>query len=163
MLYKNLEIFFVHVSALEATTIHPSQAAQIAALQWDKAHPKILTKYANYAYIFSSDLGIELFENTSITKYAIKSIEDKQLFYKPIYTLSPVKLKTLKIYIEIYLKTRFIQLSKSLTAVSILLDKKSDNNICLCVNYQSLNSLTIKNWYFLPLIGESLDWLDWAK
>lgn len=49
-------------------------------------------------------LAIELLKNTGINKYAIELIEDTQSFYKLIYILSPIKLKTLKIYIEIYLK-----------------------------------------------------------
>ncbi len=35
---------------------------------------------------------MRLSENTSINKYAIKLIEDKQLFYRPIYNLKLVKL-----------------------------------------------------------------------
>ena len=33
----------------------------------------------------------------------------------------------------------------------------------MCVNYQGLNNLTIKNWYPPPLIGEALDRLCSAK
>ncbi len=31
------------------------------------------------------------------------------------------------------------------------------------MDYRGLNNLTIKNQYPLPLIGESLDWLGWAR
>ncbi len=89
---KNLETFVVHVSALEATTIHPSWAAQIAALQWDKALTEISAKYSDYADVFSSDLAIELPENTGLNEHAIELVEGKQLPYGPIYTLSPVEL-----------------------------------------------------------------------
>ena len=57
---ENSKTFIVHVSALKATTIHSSQKAQIAALQWNKALTKILTKYSDYANIFSIDLAMEL-------------------------------------------------------------------------------------------------------
>lgn len=43
-----------------------------------------------------------------MSKYAIELIEKKQPSYKFIYILRPVKLETLKAYIGIYLKTRFI-------------------------------------------------------
>lgn len=106
---------------------------------------------------------MKLPKNTSINKYTIKTGDSKQLSYEPIYALSLVELETLKTYIKTYLKTGFISPSKSLAGVFILFDKKLNNNLRLCVNYQSLNNLTIKNRYPLPLIGELLDWLGYAK
>ncbi len=163
----------VHVAALEvpiAMPIHLSKAsqvqdnpAQIAALQWDKALTKIPAKYSDYADVFSSDLAIELPENTGMNKHVIELIEGKQPPYGPIYALSPVELETLKTYIKTHLKTRFIQPSKSPAGASILFDKKPDGSLCLCVNYWGLNNLTSKNQYPLPLIGKSLDRLGRAK
>ncbi len=78
---------------------------------------------------------MELLENIGMNEHAIKLIEGKQPSYGPIYVLSPVELETLKTYIKIYLKTRFIQLSKSLLNASIFFNKKLDSNFCLCVDY----------------------------
>ncbi len=103
---------------------------------------------------------MELPENTGMNEYAIELINGKQPSYGPIYALSPVELETLKAYIETHLKTGFIWPSKSPAGAPILLDKKPDGSLCLCVNYQGLNNLTIKNRYPLPLIGEVLDCLD---
>ena len=70
------ETFVMHVAALEAPLagmiIYPSQKAQILALIQDKTPTKILTKYADYADIFSFDLVIELPKKTGINKHAIK-------------------------------------------------------------------------------------------
>ena len=107
----------------------------LAALQQDKAFIKIPSQYINYANVFSSDLVIELPENTGINKYAIKLIEGKQPPYWPIYSLGPVELETLKAYIEIHLKTRFIRPSKSLSGLPILFDKKPDGSLRLYVDY----------------------------
>ena len=74
-----------------------------------------------------------------------------------------MELETLKIDIKTHLKTGFIRSSKSSTGDFILFDQKSDGNPRLCVDYWSLKNLTIKNWYLLPLIGESLDRLGQAK
>ena len=74
-----------------------------------------------------------------------------------------MELKTLKTYIDTHLKTGFIQPSKSPASAPILFDKKPDSSFWLCVNYQGLNNLTIKNQYPLPLIGEALDRLSRAK
>ena len=54
------------------------------------------------------DLIMKLPKITNMNKYAIKLIEEKQLLYKPLYTLSPIELEILKAYIEIHLKTGFI-------------------------------------------------------
>lgn len=69
-----------------------------------------------------------------------------------------MKLKTLKIYIKTpHLKAGFIWSLKFSVGASIFFDKKPDSSLCLYVNYQSLKNLTVKNWYLLPLIDESLD------
>ena len=84
------ETFMLQVAALKISpklpkmTMHPSQAAQIAALQYDEAPTKIPSRYADYANIFSFDLAIELPKNTGINKYAIKLQADKQPPYRPI-------------------------------------------------------------------------------
>ena len=69
----------------------------------------------------------------------------------------------LKIYIKSYPKTGFIWLSKSLADALILFDKKPNRSLWLCIDYQRLNILTIKNRYPLLLIGKFLDWLGHTK
>ena len=100
---------------------------------------------------------MELPENTGINEHAIELVEGKQPPYRPIYSLGPVELETLKAYIETHLKTGFIRPFKSHASVPILFNKKLDGSLRLCIDYQGLNNLTIKNWYPLPLIGEFLD------
>ena len=156
--------FVIYVAALEALarlakmTMHPLQAAQIAALKQNKASTKVWSKYANYTDVFSFNLTIELPKNTGINKHAIKLKKSKQPFYGPIYSLGLVKLETWKIYIKTYLKTWFIQSSKSSAGTLILFDKKPNSSFCLYVNYWDLNNLTIKNWYPLPFTSKALDW-----
>ncbi len=120
-------------------------------------------EYADYADKFSPDLVMGLPENTGINKYAIELIEDKQPPHRPIYSLRPVELDTLKTYIKTHLKTWFIRISKSPASALIFFDKKPDRNLHLYVDYRGLNNLTIKNRYPLSLIGESLDRLGRAK
>ncbi len=131
--------------------IYPSRAPKVlknptlAALQWDKVPIEIPAEYSDYADIFSSDLAMELSENTEMNVHAIELIEGKQLPYGPIYALSLVELETLKTYIKTHLKTGFIRPSKSLVRAPILFNKKPDGSLCLCVNYRGLNNLMIKN------------------
>ena len=50
---------------------------------------------------------MELPKKTSINKYIMKLIEEKQLFYRLIYALNLIELETLKTYIKTHLETRF--------------------------------------------------------
>ena len=88
---------------------------------------------------------MELLKNTSINKHDIKLQDGKQSQYELIYSLEQIELETLKTYIETHLKTRFIRPSKSPAGALILFAKMSNGSLCLCVNYQGLNNLTIKN------------------
>ena len=108
-------------------------------------------------------MASKLPEHTGINDHAIELVEGQQPPYGPIYSPGPVELETLKAYIETNLANGFIRPSKSPNGASILFDQKSDGFFQLCVNYQGLNNLIIKNRYPLPLIGESLDRLERAK
>lgn len=96
---------------------------------------KIFPKYTDYANIFFSNLVIERCKDKTVSKYTIKLVKIKQLFYRPIYALSLVKLETLKICIKTHLKIRFIQTFKSPTRVLILLEIKPNSNFYLYMNY----------------------------
>ena len=100
---------------------------------------------------------MEFPENTGMNKHAIKVEEDKQPLFGPIYSLGPVELKTLKIYIKINLINSFIQPFKSSANAPILFNQKPDESPCFCMDYRSLNNITMKNQYLLFLIDESLD------
>ena len=92
-----------------------------------------------------------------INNHAIELVDDQQPLYGSIYSLGPVELKTLKAYIKNNLANGFIKPSKSLARALIFFDKKLDNSLRLCIDYQGLNNLTIKNWYPLLLVRKSLD------
>jgi len=83
--------------------------------------------------------------------------------YGQIYNLSEVELRTLKAYIETNLSNGFIQRSSSSAAAPILFAKKQDGGLQLCVDYQALNSVTVKNRYPLPHISEMLDRMRGAR
>lgn len=102
-------------------------------------------------------------EQTEFNQHVIELEKSKQPPYRPIYSLGRVELETLKTYIKTHLKTGFIQSSKSPAGALILFDKRPDGSLCLCVDYQGLNNLKIKNRYPLPLIEELLDRLGRAK
>ncbi len=159
------EAFVVHVAALNVNSgdeVHPSKKAQIAHLKAAKAPSEVPSKYTNFADVFSPKLVIELPEHIKINDHAIELVDDRQPPYRPIYSLGPVKLEILKAYIKNNLANNFIRPSKSLVGTPILFDKKPDGSLRLCIDYQGLNNLTIKNRYPLLLVGKSLDRLGWA-
>ena len=61
------------------------------------------------------------------------------------------------------IKKKRIQPSKSPVGVLILFILKKDGGLRLCIDYQGLNRIIIKNRYLLPLISEILDCLSRAK
>jgi len=79
-----------------------------------------------------------------------------------IYTLLEFELRMLKAYIETNLAKGFNQRSSSGVAAPILLAKKQDGGLWLCVEYWALNVGTIKIRYPLPLILKMLDRLRGA-
>ena len=137
--------------------------AQIDALVANEAPTPISTEYSDFANVFSPELASKLPEHTRINNHAIKFVDNRQPPYGPIYSLGPIELETLKSYIETNLKNGFIRFSKSPAGAPILFDKKSDDSLRLCVDYQRLNNLTIKSRYLLSLVGESLDQLGQAR
>jgi hypothetical protein len=77
-----------------------------------------------------------------------------------IYNLSLIELKILKSYIEDNLIKDFIISSVFSSSALILFIKKKDDELRLCVNYKSLNVVTIKNKYLLSLIQRLFDILQ---
>ena len=72
-------------------------------------------------------------------------MDGQQPFYGPIYSLKPVELEILKIYIELNLANRFIKPSKLPTEAAIFFNQKSNGSFHLYINYRDLNNFMIKN------------------
>ena len=75
------------------------------------------------------------------------------------YRMSPLELGELKKQIEDLLSKQFIRPSVSPWGAPVLLVKKKDGSMRLCVDYRQLNKVTIKNKYPLPRIDDLLDQL----
>lgn len=107
-------------------------------------------------------MAAELSEYTRINYHVIKLVDNWQLPHEIIYSLSQVELEMLRMYIKNHMASGIIMPSKSFARAPIFFDKKSNCSLQLCVDYQSLNNLTIQNRY--PLIfRQSLDWLARAR
>ncbi len=73
------------------------------------------------------------------------------------------KILKLHRYLNENLSKDFIQVSHFQTIISVLFIKKFKEKLHFCVNYQDLNVITVKNWYSLSLISETLNHLNQAK
>ena len=131
---ENSETFLVYVAFLNLVPeIYLDKEAQIAFLLTKEV--KIPDKYSDFTDVFSEEKALVLPERTKLNEHAIDLEDGKQPSYGPIYSLGPVELETLKIYIETHLKTGFIRPSKSPAGAPILFNKKPDDSFRLCINY----------------------------
>lgn len=106
---------------------------------------QILSKYSDFSNVFLKKKTLKLLKMTNFNQYTIKLKKDIQLFYRPIYNLGLIMLKTFETYIKNNPANGFIWLLKLTVNSFILFIRKLDSNFWLCVNYQSLNNLTINN------------------
>jgi len=65
--------------------------------------------------------------------------------------------EALQEYIDKNLKQEYIKLLTSPAGYPILFVFKKNGKLQLCINYQQLNNITIKNHYLLLLISELQD------
>ncbi|XP_016173118.1 uncharacterized protein LOC107615580 [Arachis ipaensis] len=78
------------------------------------------------------------------------------------YRMSPLELAELKKQLNELLGKKFIHPSVSPWGAPVLLVKKKDGGMRLCVDYRQLNKITIKNKYPLPRIDDMMDQLRGA-
>ena len=116
-------------------------------------------EYSDYNNVFSVKNTAKLPKSTRINEYAIKLKKNKQQFFRFIYSLRLVKLKTLKIYIKTNLINNFIWFFKSPAKALILFDRKLDKNLRFYIDNWVFNNLIIKNRHLLLLINKSLNQL----
>ena len=77
--------------------------------------------------------------------------------------MSELELKVLHNYIDDKLQKGFIRPSESPAGAPVIFAKKKDGSLCLCIDYCSLNRVTIKNRYPILLINNMLDHLQGAR
>jgi len=83
--------------------------------------------------------------------------EDAQPPVSSIYSLSASEQEALKEFIEENLNMGFIQPTLSPHGALVLFIKKKDGSLHLCVDFCSLNHISKKDYYPLPLISDLLN------
>ena len=118
----------------------------------------ISVSYSDYADVFLKKEASQLFTHEK-HDYAIEINEEESL-HESLYNLSETELNVLRKYLDNVLVKSWIKHFISLINTSVLFVSKKDEDLRLCMNYQDLNCITIKNWHLLSLISETLDWLS---
>jgi hypothetical protein len=77
--------------------------------------------------------------------------------------MSHEELKELKVQLEELLTKRYIKPSKSPYGAPVFFVHKKDGTLRMCVDYRTLNKVTMKNRYPLPWIDDLFDRLSGAK
>jgi len=119
-------------------------------------------EYHDFLDVFSCEL-MNILSERRFYDHKIQLQKSKTSTFEPLYDMSQDELRVLKKYLKNNLIKDFIQASSSLAISSILFVKKSSEELRFCVNYRSLNVMTVKNRYSLSLIREILDRLTKIK
>lgn len=112
------------------------------------------------------------FERMIITGHNLRTVstgelkivlkEDKTVRYQP-YRLSFSQREKVREIVSDLLENNIIRESSSPFASPIILVSKANGDVRMCVDYRSLNKITVKDRYPLPLIDDQLDRLGKGK
>jgi len=140
----------------------PTVAARSASYNpASESGDNIPSVYHDFLDVFSKAASNRLPEHRS---FDLKiDFEGDKLPNGPIYSLSEAETLALREYIQENLAKGHIRPSSSPGGAPILFVKKPDGSLRLCVDYRSLNKITRKDRYPLPLISGQLDRLHNAK
>jgi hypothetical protein len=83
--------------------------------------------------------------------------------FKRPYKMSVEELKGLKKQLTELQEARYIRPSSSPWGASVLIVQKKDGSQRMCVDYRSLNDVTVKNKYLLPRIEDLFDQMRGAR
>jgi len=159
--------------ALSELLKHTYQIVQFICA-WDKGFYVILTVVSEsdispsdipvvneYLDVFPSDVTSLPPERE--VEFSIDLIPEANPVSIAPYRMSPLELKELKSQLEELIQKHFIRPSVSPWGATVLLVKKKDGSMRLCIDYCQLNKVTIKNKYPLPRIDDLLDQLKGAS
>ena len=111
-------------------------------------------QYWDYQSVFNGQYSDELPPHHPFD-HRIDIVKGKKPPWGPIYILSEKEQEVLRTYLDEMLRSSKICPSKSLASALILfVPKKEGRGLRLCVDYRSLNKVTILNRYPLPLMNE---------
>ncbi len=136
------------LDALDMSQLSRDEQSKVRAL---------LSKYQSVFSSFEGDLGC-----TDLLSHDIPLLDDTPVRQR-YRRLPPSEYEVVRAHINQLLETQVIRESCSSYASPIVLVKKKDGSLRMCVDYRQLNSKTRKDAFPLPRIEESLDTLTGAR
>ena len=115
-----------------------------------------ITEYASIFAMSNMDLG-----KTSLVKHSIR-LTDNILFKEHYWQIPPGMYEDVKEHLKEMLEIGAIWPYHSLCASPVILVHKKDGKLWFCIDSRKLNAHTIKDWYSLPRIEDTLDSLNGA-
>lgn len=114
---------------------------------------KLIDLLKRYEHCFASDLND--LGCTDVTEMKIEVNNQRPVVYRP-YRLSHHERDKVRGMIEEMLKAGIIRESVSDYASPIILVRKKDGNVRMCIDYRMLNSVTVKERYPMPIIEDEI-------
>ncbi len=122
----------------------------------------LLFRYFKFLNVFFKK-NVDILSLHQAHDHVIHLKEDAQFSVFALYNMSRNEILELRRYLNENLSKDFIQVSRFQMIVSVLFIKKLEEELCFCMNYRDLNTITVKNQYSLSLISEMLNHLSRAK
>ncbi len=163
---KKIKIFFLIISeinkALSSVEDFAKLNEMISVMSLNELKKKLSIVYHDFLNVFDKEKTTQLLLHRSYD-HKIELEEESQFFKSRLYSMLSHKLQKIKEYLEENLKKKFITLSKTSFASSILFVEKKDDSLCFCMNYRKLNALIKRDRYSILLIDEVLVWIQDSK
>ena len=137
-------------------TLPDSSEVSLTASQLSDAH-RFLKEFEGAFTTPDGDVG-----QTDVVEHEIR-LSDETPFKLPVRRLGPSQREVVQTEVQKVIDAGKVVPSSSPYASPVVLVRKKDGTLRLCIDYRRLNELTIKDAFPLPRIDDSLDSLGGAK
>ena len=144
----------LHETAMTSAISSDDNDAMLETPDQDQA-PEFPEEYQEFTTLFSKKVANQLPPHRS-EDHRIQLREGTTPSFGPLYSLSRLELKALRIWLDVNMAKGCIRQSSSPAGSPILFAKKKDCSFRCCVDYRDLNEKTNKNRYYLSLKQETL-------
>lgn len=104
-------------------------------------------------YVMPDEIPKHLYSRCEVN-HNIK-LESKPPLFSP-YLMVPPELEELRKQLKELLDIGHICSLKAPFGIPVLFQNKKNGSFCICIDYQALNNVTVKNKYPIPLIADYL-------
>ncbi|OQD77940.1 hypothetical protein PENDEC_c002G02087 [Penicillium decumbens] len=145
------EVFLISLEEIDRILENKRYERQSEERETKRVVPK---HYDDYTDVFSKQDSDTMPPHREFVDHKIILEEGITPRYCPLYKQSEEELQAAKAYITENLVKGFIMESKAPFASPILMARKPDGGLRLCVDFRKLNSITKKDRYPIPLVDE---------